>query len=410
LANDQSQIDVSMTVVGSTHMYEAETARFVRQHPRTIGWRLEEVTSSSTGYLWVHGSVFGERERVDITTSSLLRVVVNGATVLSQTVTGLSGSEAELLVAWTSVANPATTGASDAVLSWITIFNVTTGTRQRYSFTHAAKAIPATATDAIVGSFNVAGSTEFSGVITGFWYSHRAMTLTEIEERWESSTAAPSTDVDAPLDQIPVTRASGIGDADEFYGPAQIVAAASNNALNRRHFSPLVNEVYLVPAQITVEMLGSSGAALQVPGAPDHYLLATFLRVAPVPEGANCLWLQAHVRHFKSSGAGSVQCYVRCYSMSKIPTDTHADPFVSYYAEVSLLATTTPVEGHLLSGTIPIARGVSGHRRGKTYLCLSVYVDPDDASSQARVEIYDWHVVPRFRQPGAGGLPLGGFG
>lgn len=390
---DVSQYLTNMTA-GVGCVFEATSARFNYSHPRTILVRAE-TNNTDTEILFTHGSA-GTLERLRFSAANTITVTVAGAVVLTYTVTGLGASRENLIVAWTSIANPDTTGASDAVLSWLHVWNTADGTYDKTRFTHAIKA--SVSATALFGAGTTAGVQAFSGTIIGLLYENRCMSATEIAADWVTSLSVPSTALETSTQGLPPSS-STIERHNYHHGPAAVWACDATRRMQRRTLSALVNERCRVrPSWQTTTLDGPF--VRQVQDDTVYRMLLGTLKVCPVPDTANVLWVRMHARCWTTSGA-AVPTGLRVYSMNQLPTlGGGAQSYEQFFVGTSVTRDDDASVGSWsVLGLLSIARGTTGIRRGKTYLVAAVAIDPTSTSANdanARVAINAIHVVPGF--------------
>lgn len=401
--DDVSQYDVDLSTAAGV-AYELASARFNHSHPRTILLRIE-VDNNDTGSLYRHGTA-GNTERLEFSAANTIRVTVANATVLTYTVAGLGASPRDFVIAWVSQANPDTTGAGDAVLSWLHVWNNTAGTYDKVAFTHAVK--PPQTTTASWGADDAVGTAAFTGTITALLFENRAMPGTEIGADWVAALVAPTSDAVTEREELP-PQADSIDSQNYHHGPSLMVAADATRRLVRRTVQALRNQrLCVVPTWQATQIEGSDPFLRGAPGSNNDRMHLAWLEAAPVPDNVNRLWCRVHIRSWTTSGA-AVPLRVRLYSMSKLPGafGFGGDPLTHYHVQATITRDDDASVGeYTVLGSMPIARGISGVHEGMTYLGLALQVDPAAVSANdanARVEVNAIHVVPYFR---ADELPL----
>lgn len=405
---DASQYLTNLSV-GTSSVYENTTTRFNRGGPRTIGFELE-ANNTDTGAIWSHGTG-ANRERITWTAANTIEVMVNAAAALTYTVTGLGATRDNLVIAWVTEANPDTTGASDAMRSWLMIWNTTDGTFDKTHFTHAAKNLQSTT--ATFGALDSAGTTAFSGTITAVWWENRAQSASEIAFDWVAAGSEPASEVDDEEEHQGLPPDAGTIDSENYHhGPAALWCADATRRLYRRTLSPLWNEVMNTTPSWTDSTLSTGDPFMR--GAPDdvnYRMCLGWLRVYPVSDTCNALWVRVHLVSSATAGA-AVPLGVRIYSWNRPPgiqglaQQGGVDPLESYYLEQVITRDDTGNGEWTVMGIMPIARGTSGLHKGLTYLCLALQVDPAAASANdanALITVNAVNVVPCFRDV-AGGL------
>lgn len=407
---DRSQYLTDLSV-GTNVVYEAATTRFNRSAPRTIGVNCT-ANSTDTGVLYQHGTG-GNLERLQFSAANTIQVTVNNATALTYTVTGLDGTRDELVIAWISEANPDTTGAGDAVQSWLLIWNVANSTFDRTRFAHAVKALESTT--AYWGASSTIGASAFTGTITGIWFENRLQSATEISADWISSLPAISTDSETEHEHqgLPVSADMLDLPAGGFHGPSAQWAVDATRRMVRRTLSPLVNHRFRVRHDWSDLDMASDPFVRGAPGDNSYRLILSTLFAAPIPDTCSHAWVRVHMRSF--SHASAVPIGVRVYSLSKplgaigIAAPGAVEPLVYYSTGETVTRDDTGDGEWTVLGHVTIARG-TGSRDGMSYFAVALNVDPagvsaDDAA--ARVIVQALHIVPDIR---LGGPPFGGGG
>lgn len=399
---DLSQYLTNLTA-GTDEAHEDTSVRFNHSHPRTIGLQIQ-VNSTDVGSLWRHGTA-GNLEQLRFSAANTILVTVNNATALTYTVAGLDAVRDECVVAWVSEANPDTTGASDAVLSWLYFWNVTNGTFDKVRFTHAVKNLQSTS--GRWGANDSLGTNSFApGVITGIWYENRLQSASEIAVDWVISASEPATVVDTTSEHegLPATTSTGIHSRDNFHGPAVVWAADKTKRLARRLLSPLYNKRFRSHPTWTDALLTASNPKIRAaPGESDYRMHIGWLQGAPVPDTCSHLWVRVHVFSRASAGA-AVPVGVRFYSMNGLPGDSGFEAFSSTEVitrddEVGVTFGEWDVES-----LVPISRDAEGN----TYLAIALCVDPAAASANdanAQIIVRSCHAVPSFKSS-QGGFPV----
>lgn len=407
---DLSQRAVNMTA-GASFLFEASPAslRFDFSHPRTMIFRIT-ANNADTGSLFRHGAA--SPTRFAFPAANQIRATVNNATAGTLALTGLDAVRDTLVVAWTSMANPDTTGASDAVLSWLHAWNVTNGTYEQLRFTHAANT---TKTQTVyMGAQDNTPTLVFSGTITGIVFENRFMSPTEIAADWVTTFTPPTSVLE--LDGQGIPPQSGTIDAQNYHqGPAHVWATDATRRMQRRTLSTLVNDRFIIRPTWTAAALAGPFVR-QVDGV--YRMLLGTLRCVPVPDSCNVLWVRIHSQNRTTSGA-AVPTGLRVYSMNRPPgalglgLGGGAEAFEQYYVGTIVtrdedISATNGTWDTL--GLLTIARGRSGIRKGMTYIAAAIAIDPLSASANdanALSILNAIHVVPGFYQPDGGAA--GGF-
>lgn len=401
---------------GADHLLEASpaSARFDFSHPRTIGCYIL-INSTDTGTLFRHGAA--SPTRLDFNAAQNLRAVVNNSVVGTLTLTGLDGTRDDVVVAWTSRANPDTTGAGDAVESTLHAWNVTNGTYERLTFTHA---ISTTKTQtAYFGAADNVGTSVFSGTVESIWFENRMQTAAEIANDWVSARTPPTTVLDIVHQGHP--PAADLFDAANYHhGPAALWAADATRRLVRRCLSPLVNDPMNVqPTWTDALLVADDPFIMSVPGAPEWRMHLAWIDVVPVPDTCNALWVRVHLRSWTTAGS-AVPIGVRVYSWNRIPGAAldpedvgPPDALLPYFVGATVTRDDDASSGeYTVLGLLPISRGRVGKMRGKTAIAMALNVDPAAASANdanARIMVRGVHVVPVYSAID-GGLPFAEMG
>lgn len=405
-ATDLSQRFTNLTV-GSFSVYENSTTRFNYGHPRTILWR-GTVDNNDTGVIFQHGTG-SNLERLRFSAANTIQVTVNNATALTYTVTGLGTSAEGMVIAWVSEANPDTTGASDAVQSWLMVWNTTDGTFDKTRFTHAAKTLQA-GTFGIFGAADSTGTSRLVATTTGLLYENRAMSATEIAADWATTLSAPTTSVESSDQGLPVVATSGIGDEGEMHGPAAQWVCDATRRMYRRCSSPLYNSPLRI--RTTWQSTTLTGPFWRgMPNASSWRSHLAWFRSYQVPEFASHLWVRAHVRTWTTSGS-AVPLGVRIYSLNRRPGagglvgPGGVEPLVPYFAQATVTRDDdASVGAWCIESVVPISRSTTG----RTYVAIAFQIDPASASTNdanERFALNGVHVIPCSQQA-EGGLPFG---
>lgn len=421
---DRSQYLTNLTASGG-YLFEASpaSARFDFSHPKTIGFRIE-VNNTDTGHLLRFGSA--DPDRLEFSAANTLRVTINNSIVRTYTFgTGsaptLGAARHRLIIAWVREANPDTTGASNAVQSWLLIWDLDTGVFDRDYFTHAAST---TKTQTIVlGANTHPAGTTFSGVITGIWYENRCASATEVGNDWIAAISSPSTilDLEDGRQGLPVLSSAGFGGTSQWHGPMALWCADATRRIYHRLFSPLWNECFRIQSELSQATLdgGTDPWIRGAPGANGSRMHLAWLGMAPVPPTATHVWVRVHLRSYVTGGS-PVPIGVRFYSFNRPPgiqglqgVDDDVEPFVKYHAEEIVTRDDgigSSSGSYVLKKKLPIARGQTGLHKGWTYLAIGIDVDPNNVSTNdaaARVRVQAVHAVPICCSEGGGGLQFG---
>lgn len=405
---DLSQYGTNLTV-GTSSVYETATTRFNYSHPRTILLRVQAHSTDELN-LWRHGTG-GNLELFRFRPGGgEIEIFTNNTSRLTLAIPGLLASRANLVVAWLSEANPDTTGASDAVRSTIAWWNVDTGAHDQASVAHPTKSLESAT--AVWGAADTAGANAFTGVITACLYENRRMSATEIAADWVEALPVVTSPAEAVTDLQGMPPVADLLDIEShWHGPAALWACDATRRLERRTLQALVNRRFRVVPTWTSSLLTATNAFIRgVPGSSSDRMHLAWLEAAPVPDNCNRVWVRVHVRSYVTSGS-AVPVRVRCHSFNKPPSSLGligqgggAGQLEHYFCGQTITRDDTAgVGSYVVLGTMPIARGTSGIRRGMSYFALSLAVDPDGVSGNdaaARIELGAVHVVPYFRRSG----------
>ena len=412
LATDTSQYDADYTQTPGQGMFQSGTASARHEFAAewTIGFVLE-MDDASSGYLYRHTSSDSVTMRLD--SSQVLFCEVNNANVLRLPIAGLDSSPEQHVVAWVSRANPGTTGASNALESFVYVVNLDTFLVQRARFTHP---VPAwTSGTHYVGCSSSAGANAYNGLTFNYFCDRRFQTLTEIANDWIESWTAPATVADVEAPPLPLSRGSGLASVDEHYGPVPNWAARNASHTKRRTWSPLVNRTFRSQPIIGYQSHVDHPAYRYAPNSSQFLMMLGWLQVAPVPVGADRVFVRVQTRQWRIAGS-VVTIGIRIYVMSRKPAGLEIlgqgqQPMEHYHSsdEITRNDGAAGVGEWNATGVLPIPESASG----LIYVCPAFIFDPDDNEANdanARLQIRALHVVPMRSADEDGGLPFGGFG
>lgn len=400
IATDLSQYLTDITEgAGNDVAYETSTGRMdwmASDGRRTIRIHCE-MDNKTEGTFFRHGST--NRERLWLSSAGNLRVDLNGSTY-TYAITDIGGSAEEFYILWQTIPNPDTTGASDAMRSFLVIYNEPNATVQRETFTHPVKA--AETQTAYWGASDSAGGTPFTGTLYKVGYDRDFISLTQ----WiGSGGSVPATSLVQEKEPHPMAE-SGLGAAGEFYGPSVRHCTRMHRNAVRRCTSPLVNERYASPATVSPTLLIGS----EIIPTPDSDVYAFWLPWtwhAPIPETINVAWVQVHCLSYVTTGA-AVPFGIRLYSMDAPPGSPDLSD-LRFVGEVVTRDDTVSGAGQWdIEDITEIVRDADGW----SYFALAVAIDPNAASSNdanQRAVISAVSVLPRSQAPTQGGLGYGGF-
>lgn len=400
LETDLSQYGQDL-VDGTVVWYESATTRMAGTGRRTLRFRWASGASDS-GALWRHGTGAATEALRQNAATQEFEVIVNNVIRASWRPPSIYPDPAQVgRLAWVTIFNPQTTGASDAMLSVLIFENEATGGRDHHAFTHPQKT--ATVATAYFGAVDSGGTLAYTGTLLAFGYDRDVATLSTLAHDWGAVVPdPPAADEGLTVRQLPpLPFASGAGSAGEFFGLAAQWGAASHHRHRRRSLSPLVNERFATPAT-----WNDSGGGLTAPvpdGSGFHYH-TSFLRRRLVSLDANVAWVRAHFNVYNVSGVEDVEVAIRCYSF-----DAH--PLSPQLGDIRYIETSAYVSDsaeHVFERLLTLAR-----RDGETWLALAMLFDPSAtavAVENTRAVVSDWHAAQRSVVADDGALPFGGFG
>ncbi|MGH1344327.1 MAG: hypothetical protein ACRBN8_22400 [Nannocystales bacterium] len=408
LSTDLSQHETDLTV-GTNVVYESATVRLAGVGRRSLRFRILATADGDVGTLWRHGTGAAS-ESLSIDSGELTVVLNNVVTATWREVDIMAAETARVL--WTTMPNPATTGASDAMLSVLSVENEDTGSVSSHWFTHAEKAT--TTATAYFGAIDSSGTSAYEGTILAMGYDRDVATLSTLEHDWGTVLAEPAPAADGmTVRQLPpMPFASGMGAAGEFFGLAAQWSGTSHLRHRRRSLSPLVNERFPDPARWQHNSFDSGDAAALVPDGSGFGIDWSTLRHRPLSEDAAVAWVRAHLNVY-TSGPDEVEVAIRCYSF-----DTH--PLSVWLNDIRFIEarrTTSDPAGHVFGGEVlQLARGYDNHELargfGGTWLALAILFNPEEDAfidvESASAEISDWHVAQRHVAADDGALGFGG--
>lgn len=374
------------------------------------------VTCSSTqnGYLYSR-ETGGNGIRLSIAAGPIVEARVDGTLVASVTVTGITTAEG-LAVSWSMEANPLTTGAGDAVASYLHVINTTDSTFFSARELHAAPTAAPTAAAAIAiwGAQTAAGASRFTGTITLCrWSVGRVHPAAESREDLVGLTAAPTLAFSSRLERPVPTRASGIGAAGYFAGPVWQFAARALKEVDLRQASGVMQ---LLPR--SAPTLSNAPAAVRSWASPDgdgYVFFGQYLAHVPLPLPVNRLQVRVQLQCWRVDADPPDYVRVRCYSMNRPPgpgvVGNAPQAWTRFFVtESALVDDGSGTTGGAWYSFDPLlcARDKSG--RG-TWLALAFLVEDDGGGGVAdqRWRVRSWTVEPGIIDS-AGALPLGGIG
>lgn len=403
LNQDVSQDLTNMTNNG-TGMSESPTTRYDRSHPRTIH-ACVQVDTTSTGTIFFQGTG-GTETALRLDGAGNLLVVHEGATIQTIAIDGLTATRSDYEIAWVSEANPDTTGAANAVASWVLIWDDAPDVAQRVGpFLHTVKT--ADGNGASWGE-DLGGGNVLNESMLRVAFHHRAQTLAEITQDWIATEPTPATLAAIEREPVPLTVASGAGARNELQGPVGAWGAHHMRRLRRRTVTG--RAVRLADVELDRTFPTGNEAVRFAVGSDDFYMLQGWLFEVPVAPTVGHLWVRLHVDSWVTAGA-AVPLGLRAYSCSKPPQlaqpggETFEQSFVALKVTRDDTGAGLGVWEEL--GPLPVRRSTTGDRRGWTYVVLAFAIDPDAESlndAAARAIINAVQLVPMYKTPVAGEL------
>lgn len=157
LATDDSGLATNMTT-GSSSIYEASSTRADLIETRTVDF-LSTFNDTDTGYMWIYST-----GSMRLASGGVVDLYVNGSSVLSHTIANLTAAtDEDIVISWAMEPNPLTTGASDAYRSELHVWNITLGTYESSSATHAQQTSPGAGVAFVWGARNTSDGSPFTG-------------------------------------------------------------------------------------------------------------------------------------------------------------------------------------------------------------------------------------------------------
>jgi hypothetical protein len=408
-ATDLSQYLTNLTASGAG-AYEANSTRSQITTARTVSVRWTATAAEASVVLMVHGN----NAQTDFTWG------------LATTAGGYFCAHQNGVILWTSAAataakdytfswamrdNPDTTGASDAKISEVVLYNHTDTTLvEMVQFTHVVATSSAAWTLSVGGWWNGAALTNVpTNAPSKARISASYHPNVEVLEDWIGARTAYAGDADdGPAEPVgPVSVASTLGDSPYFVGRPNIgYAAAHNLAVARRPWSPLVNDVYSDAPPLTQTPAPTQWAKLAPSSA--YSMMLQYLRWAPVPAGSTHAWVRVHVVSYVTAGA-AVPVGVRVYALNYVPGVSDI-PAQAPALEVYHVGEVLTVDDGSAAGTgqwlelgylrLPKFAGLASGWSDTVHLAVAYDVDPAGASANdanARLVIDAVHARAAYR-------------
>lgn len=312
LATDQSQYLDNQTAAATWHYEAAPATRFNLSNEWTFEFEFE-ADNADTGRFFQYDCVTAASDlSMRIRATGLIDVIINN-TAVSTTITlpGVSASYQRFLLAWAALPNPDTTGASDALLHFLSAWNLDTGEFDSVTFTTVVR--PTQTGAMVVWAQATGGTSPFTGTPHAVRISGAFHTPTETWE--EMSGQLPDPDLlgeERHGVSVPPSSTT-VGDDGHFAGPAALLGAAAAKGNDLRLAGPLVNICYGSRPLLEGDLGGQNLAWLyEDPDDTDMQLYLEYTHWCPVPPACN----HAHVRVFVQA-VGATDLDVACYSMSQ---------------------------------------------------------------------------------------------
>jgi len=418
VTDDVSQYNIDLTSSGSGG-YESTSARGAQTGEREIYVRWTATKTEASAALAYHGNTgITDYTWLVATDGSGYLCCYQNASAVWQSAATVDADDYS--IAWSMRDNPQTTGASDAKISEVCVYDHTTaGIWEIAQFTHAAPTTNASWNLSVSGIWDGAA---LVNTPTNATAKVRVSTAyhpnVEFFEDWlaaRTAYAGDQTPIAEPVGPLPIS--SGLGDMGQFAGRHPWgYAAAHAEAVRRRCWAPLVNAVYGDAQELVVTPAPTQWAVLG-PGSSKYYMMLSYLKWTAVPRGATHAWVRVHVVSYVTSGA-SVPIGVRIYAMNRPPAKHKIGPVQAPSLEVYHATATLDADHGSAAGTgawlslgwvrLPRFRQALGGWTDTVHLALAYDIDPAAASANDAAErliIDAWHVRPDFRQ-GVGVLEL----
>jgi hypothetical protein len=413
---DESQYATDLTATGAAG-YELTSARaaLTGETGREIYARCTMAASEADTIWAASASTDGLTAAWAIGTDNLGRLYCRAGG--SAIWTGATSPAGDLSFSWSTRANPDTTGASDALLSEVVIYDHTAGDWVTIEqFTHAVQSAPGGYT-LTVGGVWVSGGTGLvrapSTPVTKARVSNAWHPSTEVAEDWIVERAQHTHVYDRVTE--PLGAGAELGNQGAWAGQANVgFAAAHANGLRGRMLSPIIRETY--PEAPTLSSATWTDTAtrnrwMPGPGGATVRLDCTKLRKLNV-KGVRYAHVRVQVQSYVTSGS-AVPVELRCYAMNRphiglgLNLDGHPMPGLKYAFVSSILSIDHGSGGvgqWLDLGALKLPamdEPIPGWVDTVT-LVLGYEIDPAAASANdanARLIIKAWQVLPLVGEP-----------
>lgn len=243
LTADLSQRATNLTA-STTAAFETNSARTTMDptEGRSLELSVELDTSHAGALLHIGTSPTVSTALIEITDPGVISFAVNNTYIASLDAPNADGTAKTYVVGWSSEANPETTGASDAVRSELTVYDVDGNDLARVDVTHATGS-PASTMEFVVGGWwdGAKVANKANATINAARVSARYHTRSETREHFVAQTSAPTVTGVSAVELQPVP--ADVCVAGALVGP-QIQHASQAVAVGRnRHrlVGPLVS-------------------------------------------------------------------------------------------------------------------------------------------------------------------------
>ena len=409
LEDDLSQLDLDLVVSGAGG-YESPSTRAALVRTRTVSVRWLATAAEANISLLIHADQAVTQMTWAIGTDNTGSLCLYQGALIGVFIASAPVEAKEYSISWAMRDNPDTTGAADAKISEVLIYNHTDGvTTELTQFTHSAPTTNVSWALSVGGWYDGVGlSFTPTNAPTKARVSRAFHPHVEAFEDWVGPRSAYAGDADdgtvEPLGPIPI--ASALGNSGYFAGRGPwAYHVAHSLALRRRSWAPLVNEVYNDAAELLAVPTPAEWA-LAPPGDAGMAMMLQYLRWVPCPAEATHAWVRAHVVSFVVAGA-PVEVEVAIYAMNRPQTISVIDNNPAPALEWRVAKTTLTVDHGDAAATgewlelgyvqLPKFQGPQAGWPGTVWLTLAYAIDPDDASGNdddARLIIDAWHARP----------------
>jgi len=410
---DLSQYATNLTSALGIGAYETSSARGAITSPRTLKVRIlidPGTHLNRTIIMHGHSDASDYAYRIYTDGSGDFVFAQNTTALLTVANGDFASGSIDLSIQWSTRANPDTTGAGDAQISEVVFRDHTNSVYHHYPlFTHAVATADAADTLSVGGYWDGAAFQQsVPNTVTSWRVDTTDLHTTHFASHWVSQRTGATTTLEERMEPLPPTRASGIGNQNEFVGPQFFYSLKHHREARMRMLSPLVNEVYSGNADSADPLTNAYTPAhwmKKPPGSTVYRWIAPFLRWKCVPDNCNYIFTRVLVHSTVSSG-GSVPVGIRCYCFNRLPTvgnigyDGEAPPYDATFRGEIVDVDNGAGEGQwAINAILPIKRleHASAKFHNTTHLCLAYAVDPENASANdanEQFKIYAWQAWP----------------